>query len=359
MLLMFAGKTPPPYYGTTIWYEIVKEHYLTQREDVGYCEIGIHMPLDTIGELSLRRVVMNVLAVMKYVSALVWYRPKAVHIPVSQSVSGLMRDSLYIIVAACMRRKVVVHLHGSVLDTVIINAPTLYRRYLLALLSNVSYGVVLSERFKSALYNLGIKRCIVIRNGANYELPQRRRSTDTVRILFLSNLQRSKGIELLLSSLSILQSDTTSWAVDVVGNWRDSETESNALRFVQENELPVTFHGPKYGHEKYQFYVDSDIFVFTPLEQEGHPWVINEALAAGLPIVATDRGMIEDAVQNGRNGFVIKDDKPLSIANSLDILIQSKQARSEMGQVSRSVYLESYTLRHMIAEIDKMVQLFL
>ena len=66
----------------------------------------------------------------------------------------------------------------------------------------------------------------------------------------------------------------------------------------------VQFHLPATGGDKLQFFTDADVFVFTPRQREGHPWVIVEAMAAGLPVISTDRGAIAETVIDGESGWI-------------------------------------------------------
>jgi teichuronic acid biosynthesis glycosyltransferase TuaC len=86
-------------------------------------------------------------------------------------------------------------------------------------------------------------------------------------------------------------------------------------------------------------YQDADIFVLTSLS-EGMPSVILEAMGCGLPIVASDVGGNNEIVQEGKNGFLIKDDDVITLAEKLTTLINNPALRKEMGLSSRERSLE-------------------
>lgn len=79
-----------------------------------------------------------------------------------------------------------------------------------------------------------------------------------------------------------------------------------------------------------------DIFALTS-KSEGHPLVVLEAMARGLPIVATGVGGIADTVQPGVNGFIAPVGDKEEIANSLKKLADDSTLRTRMGQASRSL----------------------
>ena len=111
--------------------------------------------------------------------------------------------------------------------------------------------------------------------------------------------------------------------------------------------------GPVYGRNKYDLLLSSDIFVFTPVQEEGHPWVIIEAMEAGLPIIATDRGAITESVIDGKNGFIVEKENPSQIAERIQYLIDNPEQRKRMGEESRRLYLENFTEEKMIRRLSQ------
>jgi glycosyltransferase involved in cell wall biosynthesis len=78
-----------------------------------------------------------------------------------------------------------------------------------------------------------------------------------------------------------------------------------------------------------------DVLALTS-ESEAHPLVVLEALASGLPIVATAVGGIADAVRQGINGFVAPVRGWPQIADALHTLVHNPALRAQMGEASRT-----------------------
>jgi glycosyltransferase involved in cell wall biosynthesis len=76
-----------------------------------------------------------------------------------------------------------------------------------------------------------------------------------------------------------------------------------------------------------------DVLALTS-ESEGHPLVVLEAMARGLPIVATAVGGISETVQDRVNGFVTPIGSVSEIATALELLVNDSVLREQMGQVS-------------------------
>jgi glycosyltransferase involved in cell wall biosynthesis len=133
-----------------------------------------------------------------------------------------------------------------------------------------------------------------------------------------------------------------------VGDWRDSQCQALCTGITEREGLPITFHGPKYDDEKLAFYSASDVLVFIPREPEGHPWVVVEALAAGLPVIATNRGAISESVRHEENGFLLKDGDPERVADAMHQLILDPTLILKMGDASRRYYEAGFTEARMV-----------
>jgi glycosyltransferase involved in cell wall biosynthesis len=79
----------------------------------------------------------------------------------------------------------------------------------------------------------------------------------------------------------------------------------------------------------------SDIFVLASLE-EGYPVALMEALAIGLPVVATDAGGIPDAVRTGVEGIVVPRGGPPALAEALVVLAQNAELRRSMATAAQA-----------------------
>jgi glycosyltransferase involved in cell wall biosynthesis len=82
-------------------------------------------------------------------------------------------------------------------------------------------------------------------------------------------------------------------------------------------------------------------------DAEGHPIVVLEALARGLPIVATSVGGIADTVHHGVNGFVAPVRGVAEIAAALETLIHDRDLRERMGHASR-VIAQDFSVDRMV-----------
>ncbi|MEO6157343.1 MAG: glycosyltransferase family 4 protein, partial [Ilumatobacteraceae bacterium] len=70
-----------------------------------------------------------------------------------------------------------------------------------------------------------------------------------------------------------------------------------------------------------------------------------EAMAAGLPVVASDAGGTADIVGHGDNGFIVKAGEQAALSAALDRLVTSGSLRRSMGQRSLIIAAQRFDLR--------------
>ncbi|MBZ5515067.1 MAG: WecB/TagA/CpsF family glycosyltransferase, partial [Acidobacteriia bacterium] len=87
-----------------------------------------------------------------------------------------------------------------------------------------------------------------------------------------------------------------------------------------------------------------DIFMLTS-RAEGVPTSILEAMACGLPVIATDVGAVREVVDEGSTGRVVPPRNSKALAAAILDLLQSPSTRSEMGAVARAKAVERYDTR--------------
>jgi glycosyltransferase involved in cell wall biosynthesis len=85
-----------------------------------------------------------------------------------------------------------------------------------------------------------------------------------------------------------------------------------------------------------ELYREADIFAL-PARGDCFPQAVAEALAAGLPIVASRTGAIPEMVRDGVNGWLVPTGDPRALSGALESLILSSTLRRQMGAASRGV----------------------
>ncbi|MBF6612636.1 MAG: glycosyltransferase family 4 protein [Chloroflexi bacterium] len=162
----------------------------------------------------------------------------------------------------------------------------------------------------------------------------------TVRLLFVGRLHSQKGLSHLLQALAHLGSPALQRVqLDLVGSG-PAEEELHALAGRLGLTRTVRFHSWAPRSEIARYYQEADLFVF-PSHEEGMPNVVLEAMACGLPVIASDipgvRGLVHDRV----NGLLVPPADSLALARALNVLIADDLLRHYMGHES-SEFATSY-----------------
>ena len=100
----------------------------------------------------------------------------------------------------------------------------------------------------------------------------------------------------------------------------------------------------------------ADIFCLPSL-WEGLPLVLLEAMAAGLPVVATEIDGVTEVVQPGRTGLLSPPGDEESLIRNLEMLLADEVLRQNLGRAGREEYLERYSLDRAVSELDRIYRL--
>jgi glycosyltransferase involved in cell wall biosynthesis len=163
------------------------------------------------------------------------------------------------------------------------------------------------------------------------DLPLARTPADgePIRFLALSQLIERKGLDVLIEACGLLPRG--GWSVDIYGEG----PERQALqRMIDARGLPVTLHRPLPFATRMTAFPGHHGFVF-PSRWDGWGMALVEALAAGLPVIATDTVMsAHDFLADGRAGWITRCDPP-SIAAAMRRLLDDPAAIPQRSRAAR------------------------
>jgi glycosyltransferase involved in cell wall biosynthesis len=159
--------------------------------------------------------------------------------------------------------------------------------------------------------------------------------------LYAGRLVREKGVFQLLEAYTRLEPDLRS-NVGLVFVGEGAAKEELIRSAAQIQSGIVAFPGFAQRDQLAVFYALAQALVFPTLSD---PWglVVNEAMACGLPIIATDvAGCTADLVQDGENGYVIPSANVGKLAEAMSVLARDPQLASRMGEHSARL-IESFS----------------
>lgn len=216
-------------------------------------------------------------------------------------------------------------------------------------LRNANAVIAVSKNLRQFALDTGVdpKRAVIIPNGIDRQVfyPQDRakcrlewriRSTDFA-LLAAGNLIRLKGFDRLIRSIAYLaQTRLPQIKLFIAGPGGIEEAFESSLR-----ELPsklgisdkVVFCGPLLQDQLARLMNAADVFVLAS-EREGWPNVVNEALACGTPVIATDVGAVRDLLSEEGSGIIVPSNDQSALSEAIaeaNTILWDREAISKLA----------------------------
>lgn len=176
-------------------------------------------------------------------------------------------------------------------------------------------------------------------------------------ILNVSRLSEKKGNHIIMNAAKRLMNYRRDVALVIVGSkWYGSNKEDDYTASLKQLSKtltgPIVFTGFLPPSEIPQYYNMGDVFVCCSQWNEPLARVHYEAMAAGLPIITTNRGGNGEVVLGLNNGIVIEDYKnPDVFANSINYLLNNPAASAEMGKAGRRLTEERFNWKRVSEDL--------
>ena len=167
-------------------------------------------------------------------------------------------------------------------------------------------------------------------------------------ITTVANLRGEKGHEVLIEAAARVLRERPGTVFQLVGGG-PMKTQlqqqaydlgiADAVRFLGHREdVPQLLH-------------DSDLFVL-PSRSEAFPNGVVEAMAVGLPVVASDVGGIPELIEHERNGVLVPVGDAEALARALLRLIDDPARTAELGAAARATIAQGYSFERMVAAFE-------
>jgi glycosyltransferase involved in cell wall biosynthesis len=154
----------------------------------------------------------------------------------------------------------------------------------------------------------------------------------------------------VLLSLKLLRERGVDACLCMVGDGPDREQverRAHELGIVRD----TLFLG--YQEDVAPFYAAFDAFLLTSAN-EGTPVTTIEALASGMPVVATRVGGVPDVVRDGVDGFLVETGAVDDLAERLARLAADPELRRRMGSAGRERVVPRYAVSRLIDDVDRL-----
>ena len=176
-----------------------------------------------------------------------------------------------------------------------------------------------------------------------------------MRIISIARLVKEKGLEYAIKAIAILAAKNPGLKIkyEIIGegSLRDRLQALAAEEGLAET---ITFAGGMDQDYISSRLAESDIFLLSSVE-EALSVALMEALASGLPAVATKVGGVPEVVKDDESGYLVQPGDPEAMAEKLDILVKNPGMRREMGLAGRKSVEEKYDIRKLN---ERLVELY-
>jgi glycosyltransferase involved in cell wall biosynthesis len=243
----------------------------------------------------------------------------------------------------------------------VVPSPTARQRYLKTLWMERVLGrittamIAVSEEERAAAIEdrlIARRRVHVIRNGVSFdETVQADKRLlefrgDGPLLGMVAALRVQKGLPTLLSALEILAARGAAPRFAIVGN---GPLEDEVRARIAEGPLASTTLLLPFESRVEPYLRALDAFVL-PSYFEGLPLAVLEAMAAGLPIVATGVGGTPEAVVAGETGLLVGVREPEALADAMAAMAAQPDLRARMGAAGRARYEAEFRVARMVDE---------
>ena len=227
------------------------------------------------------------------------------------------------------------------------------------------FVVTISDYNRSLLEKLygsrAARKTFVVRSGVDPDLfrPGSMPRSDRATILCVASLQDYKGHPYLIEACARLKQDGRDFRCLLVG---DGELRELIAQHVHALGLDseVTLAGAQPRERISELMQQSDLFVLPSVvietgKKEGLPVVLIEALASGLPVVATAISGIPELVRHGQTGLLVPQRNSTALAGAIAQLLDDPELGDRLARAGRKHVAEHYDIRKNVRALAELL----
>lgn len=347
---------PPPYGGGEIRAKILYDFFIERSNYYLINNSNKSQNKATQGKLTIRNIFNNINYQIKNCFLIIKVKPKVVYLSIPKKIIPLLKILPVIITCKLVNAKLVGELAGS--RFFFLENKGLIQKVGKIILMQFYQIRLLGISVQQQIWNYEITNTIVFDNGADVpdyslKIPKKIKNI-VVQISFIGALHKNKGIYLLCEIAKILSEKDIPFKMNLVGEWENPVDKQAVLQYIKHHKLDskILFHGLKHGEAKWNIFANTDIYLF-PSYNEGQPISIIEALAYGIPIIASNVGAIPDTIINNENGFIVEEQSAKLYAEKIIFLIENPKLFNKISAQNLKSYEERFTVDNYCKSVEK------
>jgi glycosyltransferase involved in cell wall biosynthesis len=221
------------------------------------------------------------------------------------------------------------------------------------------------DGFRRLYPEIPAERCFVVHEAVDADTfhpsPSGSRAANSVkRLFFLGNWSKEKGIFALVETIHKLRElrpkHDYAWVIGgATSYWKSDPVAAEHIEQTMHRLAAQVPNVEVIGEVDYKRYPEilreMDIFVNPAVWEEPFPLVNLEAMASGLPVVASKVGGIPELVRHNVNGLLVPAGNAVALAKSLTELLDQSVTIQKMSQAARATILNGFTWTHHVTKL--------
>ena len=216
--------------------------------------------------------------------------------------------------------------------------------------------ITVSDSLNAEMRRKGLEqeRVTTIHNGVE-QLPaiswENRHPTAPWRLGMVALMRPRKGVEVLLEALYILSARRKDVRLELIGSFETIHYQEQIEKLVHRWNLNEVVHFSGFTRDVPAKLQHLDALVLPSLFGEGLPMVVLEAMAAGVPVIATSVEGTPEAVRDGIDGYLAKPKNAGDLAAKIELLCADREKWETMGRSARERQRTLFTTAHMAKRV--------
>jgi len=357
--ILVVGQTPPPFGGQALMIQRLLAG--TYKNAILYhVRMSLSADMDDIGRLRLGKLFHTFAIIFKIACLRVRHNVKVLYYPPSgPNRLPMLRDMVILLCVRWMFKKTIFHFHAAGISELYEKIPNYLRPVYRWSYFKPDAALQLSRFNPDDGGILQAKATYIVPNGIEDEFLVMGCPVKPVHgvcnILFVGLVSESKGILVLLDAVKILKESGVVAMVTVVGKFASNDFKQIVLKKIVDYGLEeyFDFKGVLTGRDKYQQYLNADIFCFpTFFESESFGLVVLEAMQFCVPVIVTKWRGVQSLVDDGASGFLVPIHDGRAVAEKLTLLAADPELRAKMGAKGREMFLQEYVVDKFYQRMD-------
>jgi glycosyltransferase involved in cell wall biosynthesis len=207
--------------------------------------------------------------------------------------------------------------------------------------------IAVSPSLREYMVGRGVaaERVVYVPNGvpgANHTV-ERRPHSDTWTLGTVALFRPRKGLEVLLEALAMLRSRDVNVRLRAVGGFETSTYESTIRRIAERLGLAEAIDWIGFTRSVNRELTKFDVFVLPSLFGEGLPMVVLEAMAVGLPVVASRVEGVPNAVVHRETGLLVEAGSVSQLAQAIEVIVDGRVDYAALSSGARRLHADSFS----------------